>query len=49
MPKIKDLYGAIEQIKEDIRNADEDIDTILKVKHHNRYTNEEYKTRISKK
>lgn len=49
MPKIKDLHWALNQIAEDLRNADDEVDSLIKIHHPNRYNNEEYKERISKK
>lgn len=49
MPKIKDLHGALDKIAEDIRNADEELDSLIKIHHPQKYTMDEYEARISKK
>lgn len=49
MPKIKDLHGAINDIEDNLRRADDEVDSLIKINHPKRYSLDEYESRISKK
>lgn len=49
MPKIKDLHGAIDSIDQALQNAQDKVDTFIKMKHPPKFSMDEYKARINKK
>lgn len=49
MPKIKDLHGAIDSIDQALQNAQDEVETIIKIKHPKKYTMDEYEERIKRK
>lgn len=49
MSKVKALHGALDDISEALRLADDEVSSVIKIKHPKRYSMDEYEERISKK
>lgn len=49
MSKINTLHGVLSEIEESLRLADDEIDSLIKIKHPKRYSQDEYEQRFNRK